>query len=380
MNVLLVAEYYFANPGFVRISRELARRGHRVSVATSLRTVDRKPNDADVEIFEVKPLVTIYKIPHTLSFPVLQISQIIREKNIDVIHAPNDHSTNVAAAVLIAKALRRPFVYTLQGITTRIGNLLVDSIVGLYDLTVERWIAGEAQKVILLSESLIPPAVNGLKIDPKKIVVIPSGVDSQFFDPDLSEVREKASRLKDQFDLDNEIVIGYVGRLFKAKGLAYLFSALKEIQDKHSNIAILIVGDGAQRNELETMARELKVRTIFAGWQRNVAPFYYLMDIFVLPSLFEGLPNVILEAMAMKNAVVATNVGGNPDVLSNGKNGFLVPVRNVPELALALEKLIADENLRAQMGTINRQKIEEHFLWRKTTDKVEKVYSECIGS
>jgi glycosyltransferase involved in cell wall biosynthesis len=380
MNVLLTAEYYFANPPFVRISRELARRGHCVCVATSLRAVDRKPSNADVEIFEVKPLVTIYKIPHILSFPVSQISQIIREKNIDAIHVPNDHSTNVAVAVLIAKVLRRPFVYTLQGITTKIGNLLVDSIVGLYDLTVERWIAGMAQKVILLSESLIAPAVNGLKIDPQKIVVIPSGVDSQLFDPDLPEVREKASRLKDQFDLDNEIVIGYVGRLYKAKGLAYLFSALKEIQDKHSNIAILIVGDGAQRSELEKMARELRVRTIFAGWQRNVAPFYYLMDIFVLPSLFEGLPNVVLEAMAMKNAVIATNVGGIPDVLSHGKNGFLVPVRNIPELALALEKLIADENLRARMGTINRQKIEEHFSWKKTADKVEKVYSECIGS
>lgn len=376
MNVLLAAEYYFANPDFVRISVELAKRKHNVNVATSLRIADKKQAERRVQLIEINPFATIYSIPHTLSFPVMQLSRIIKEQDIDIVHALNDHSTNVASAAISAKVSRRSFAYTLQGITTRIGHPLVDSIVALYDLTIERWVATSANKVILLSNALMPAAVNELKINPEKIVVISSGVDTSHFDPERPDLKAKASQLRDQFNLGDEVVVGYVGRLFPAKGLTYLFSAIKEIQAENPNIALLIVGDGAQRNELETMAKSLKVRTIFAGWQRDVAPFYSLMDIFVLPSLFEGLPNVVLEAMAMRNALVATKVGANPEILSDDENGFLVSPRNFSELATALKSLIEDDGLRAKMGIANRRKVVESFQWSQTVDRIEKVYSE----
>jgi glycosyltransferase involved in cell wall biosynthesis len=376
MNILFVAEYYFANPDFVRISQELARRKHNVSVATSLRTVDRRSREKNVEISEIEPLVTIHKIPHTLSFPILQMSRIVKEQDIDVIHALNDHSTNVATAALISKVSGRPFVYTLQGITTKIGHPLVDSTVSLYDLTVERWIAGEARKVILLAKGLTPAAVNRLKIEPSKIVVVPSGVDYSRFNPELPSAKEKASELKDELNLNNEIIIGYVGRLFPAKGLTYLLSALKRIQDQHANITLLVVGDGAQRYDLEAMAKDLKIRTIFAGFQRDTRPFYSLMDIFVLPSLFEGLPNVILEAMAMKKAIIATNVGGNPELIEDGQNGFLVPLRNVESIADNINTLILDANLREKMGCTSRRIVEERFSWDVIIPNMEKVYTE----
>jgi len=178
--------------------------------------------------------------------------------------------------------------------------------------------------------------------------------------------------------INDEVVIGFAGRLVPAKGLNYLFSALKQIQDKHPNIAFLVVGDGAQRIELETLAKELKVKTIFAGWQSDMLPYYALMDIFVLPSLFEGLPNVILEAMAMKTPVIATDVGGNPDVLSNGENGFIVPARDVSKLAFALTKLVENDDMRAKIGMKNRQKVEKDFQWSRTVEKIEKVYSEVV--
>lgn len=375
MNVLFISEYYFANPDFVQLSKELAKRKHNISVATSLRTTDVKTEEEDIEIFEIKPLITIYKIPHTLSFPLSKLRRVVKKQKIQVVHAINDYSTNVATAAMVAKATSKPFAYTIQGLGTRTGHLLVDSLANLYDSTVEHWIAKEAQRVILLSKSLISRAEK-LRIDRRKVVVIPSGVDSTHFDRERPEVKKKALQLKDEFDIDNDIVVGFVGRLVPAKGLSYLFSAVEKIQEKHNNIAILIVGDGAQRNELECMAQDLKVRTIFAGWQRDVLPYYALMDIFVLPSLFEGLPNVLLEAMAMETAVIATNVGGNPDVLANGENGFLVPVRDVQRLAFAIEKLIEDDDLRVKMGVANRQKVEEHYSWSKTVERVEKVYSE----
>ena len=379
MHILLVAEYYFANPPLIHLATELVRRKHDVSVVTSLRAVDPKISTDVMRIFEIEPFVTIYKIPRTISFPLLKLQQIVKKQTIDVIHSPNDGSTNVATAAMVAIFTHKTFIYTIQGPGTRTGHPLVDTLANLYDYTIDRWLAKEAQKVILLSQSLISRA-NKLRCERSKIVVIPSGVDSKHFNPERYDVKKQAREIKNQLNINDEIVVGYVGRLYPAKGLDYLLRAVKELQGKYSNIIVLMVGDGALRNRLEAMARDLGVKSIFVGWQRDAAPYYALMDVFALPSFFEGLPNVILEAMAMKIPVVATEVGGNPDILSNGENGFLVPVRDVRQLALALEKLIADETLRTQMGTVNRQKIEEHFLWSKTAENVEKVYRDCLFS
>lgn len=376
MNVLLVAEYYVANPDFVRLGEELATRGHNVSVATSMRPVDAFSTENGVKLFEINPLFTIYKIPHTLSFPIGQIRRIITRKKIDVIHAVNDHSTNVAAAALVSMATGKPFVYTIQGPGTRTGHLLVDSLVSTYDLTVERWLAKRADKVVLLSSGLFSTAEK-LRAKRGKVAIVPSGIDFVRFNRERREVKERTAQLRDEWKIDDDIVIvGYAGRLVPAKGLTFLFSAVKQIEDKHSNIVLLIVGDGAQRGELEAVAKGLKVRTIFAGWQHDMLPFYALMDIFVLPSFFEGLPNVVLEAMAMKTAVVATAVGGNPDVLANGENGFLVPVKNTSKLASALDRLVEDRNLRVKMGLNNRLKVERDFRWSSAVEKVEKIYYE----
>lgn len=378
MNILLVAEYYFANPPLMHLSKELAKRKHHVSVVTSLRTVDSQARTEGVQIFEVKPFATVYKIPRAISLPLLKIQRIIRKESVDVIHSPNDGSTNVAAAALVAKYTCKPFIYTIQGPGTRTGHLLVDTLANLYDYTLDRWLAKEAHKIILLSKSLIS-RTKKLGIGESKTVVIPSGVDSEHFNPERTEVKEKTRKIKESLGINDEVVVGYVGRLYPAKGLVYLFHAVKAIQESHPNIVLLIIGDGAQRNELEAMARNLKLRCIFTGWQRDTTPYYSLMDIFVLPSLFEGLPNVVLEAMAMKKPVIATNVGGNPDILSNGENGFLVPIRNVPRLASALDKLVADDNLRVHMGAVNRRRVEEQFLWSKTAERVEQVYREQIS-
>lgn len=375
LNILFVAEYFYANPDFVRLSEELAKRNHNLSVATSFRAVDKRGHGSSMTVFEIEPLVTIYKIPHTLSFPISKISEIAKTQGINVIHAINDHSTNVASASLISKTTQIPFIYTIQGPGTRTGHPLVDSLVAMYDLTFERWISRIARKVILLSKSLISTAEK-LGVDKNKILVVPSGIDKVYFDPERREVKMKRAQLRNEFDVDDEVVVGFVGRLVPAKGLIYLFSAVKTIQEKHSNIVLLVVGDGAQRSDLEIMAKNLKVRTIFAGWQRDLRPYYSLMDIFVLPSLFEGLSNVVLEAMAMRMPVVATSVGGNPDVVSSGENGFLVPPRDVSKLAAALARLVEDSQMRIKMGMLNRMKVEKDFQWDTSVEKVEKVYRE----
>lgn len=182
--------------------------------------------------------------------------------------------------------------------------------------------------------------------------------------------------LRQRFNVRGHFVAGFVGRLVQAKGLTYLFSATKELQKKHSNVVVLIVGDGPQRTELETMAADLGINVVFAGWQSDPRPFYSMMDVFVLPSFFEGLPNVVLEAMAMNKPVIATKVGGNLDVIANGENGFLVGTRDSHQLASALTTLIENEDVRHRMGKANREKIQTLFQWSRAVEEVEKVYNE----
>jgi glycosyltransferase involved in cell wall biosynthesis len=377
LNILHIAQYYYANPDFARLGKELAKKGHRLSVMTSVRPFDQRGQVDNMEVFEVNPLVTLYRLPQTISFVPTFVYKIVKQQGIEVMHLLNDLSTNAAFASLASRLSAVPYVYTIQGPGTRLGHPLVDPIIEMYHQTVERWIVKRAKRVILLSKSLIS-AAEELKVSENKMAVIPSGIDPLHFNSERPEVKEKAQSLRAELNLEDSIVLGYVGRLAPVKGLEILFSATKRIQDEYPKLILLIVGDGAIRNELETIANRLKLRTIFAGWKKDALPYYALMDIFVLPSFSEGLANVLLEAMAMKKAVVATRVGGNPDVITNGENGFLVPAGDSESMASAMRQLIEDNGLRGRIGAQNRQKIEQHFSWNATVERIERVYNEAV--
>lgn len=329
-------------------------------------------------MFETSPWITVESLGYPISLPFSKIYEIVREQGVEIIHALGDLSINTASAAFVSRITNVPFVYTIQGIGVRTDNLLVDALVELYDRTIERLVARTARRVILLSKHLMSRATK-LGIKKSNAVIIPSGVDTNYFDPQRSEVKKKATTLRNELNISsNKTVIGFVGRLFPVKGLPYLISAVKQIEHEHPNIVLLIVGDGPQRADLEMMAKDLKAKTIFAGWRTDTLPYYAIMDIFALPSLFEGLPNVMLEAMAMKNPVVATNVGGNVDLIIDSENGFLVPVQDYQGIASTLKKLIEDAGLRKRMGVINRKIVKQTYSWDMIVPKVEKVYNEVF--
>lgn len=374
-----MAKHYFGNPDFVRLSTELARKKHRVSVATCFRAVDRPTKKNDVNIIEIKPLIGIHGLTrarsYPLSFPFSKMYRIVLKEGINVIHALDDYSINTGAAALVSWTTKVPFVCTIQGMGAKTGHPLVDATIELYDRTVERVITRRSSKVILLSKRLFLRATK-LGVNKNKVAVIPSGVDYNFFDPERSKVKNRAKLLRKELNIGDDIVIGYVGRLIPTKGVAHLILAVKQIQRENPNIVLLVVGDGPQKEDLRVMSKDLKIRANFAGWQDETAPYYALMNIFALPSFSEGLPNVVLEAMAMEKPVVATDIGGIPDLVKNGENGYLVPVGNCQQMALALRKLVLDSDLRTSMGRFGRQKIKRFFAWDAIVQKIEKIYDE----
>lgn len=372
MHILFVANYYFGNPDVVKLSTELAKGKHRISVVTCVRNTDKNTHIEGINAVETRPLITIHSIGYPLSFPFSRVYKLVRKEGVDIIYTLNDLSTNTAIAALVSRLTNVPLVYKIQGIGSTTNHLLVDTLVKVYCMTVERLIMARAKRTILDSKCLVSEAIrSGVKKG--SIVIIPYGVNYGYFDPERLEVRKNGTLLRHKLNIDGKIVVGYVGRLVPVKGLFYLILALKQIQSEYPNVVLLVVGDGPQRKSLETTVRDLGVKAIFVGWQSDVLVYYAVMDIFVLPSLSEALPNVMLEAMAMRKSIVATEVGMNPDLIINGRNGFLVPVQNPEQIGSALKKLIENSDLRRSMGLISRQAVKETFSWEKIVPRFEKL-------
>lgn len=378
MNVLMTTEYYFGNPDMVRLSVELASRGHQVDVLTSYSPsfyqFDKHEGVRGINIFEANPHIDIVSLPYTVTLPFRQVTKIIKQRRIDVCHSVMARATNSVAVSFIAKKLGVPHVHTVQGIGTQTGRLHVDLIAKVYDRTVVRFLLKSANKVIVLSKSLTEFAVKS-GANPERIVVVSSGVDCSFLDPSKSEAVDGAYEVRKKLGIRSDsIVVGYIGRIVPVKGLKYLVLAMNILKKKHPNAHLLIVGDGFEKAELQRMAKELGLNAYFAGWAKNVLSFYAAIDIFVLPSFFEGLSNSLLEAMAMGKAIIATKVGGNKDIVLDGKNGFLVPTQNPHAISLKIDKLIESAQLRKTIGQFNRETAVKEFRWEKTVSKIEQVY------
>jgi glycosyltransferase involved in cell wall biosynthesis len=144
---------------------------------------------------------------------------------------------------------------------------------------------------------------------------------------------------------------------------------------------LVLVGDGPERDRLEEQAHELGIqkRTLFAGYQREISEYYDLFDAFLLPSRNEGTPVVAIESLAARTPVVATRVGGVPDVVRDGIDGFLTDVGDVDALAVRLAELARDPGLRARMGEAGREHVIPRYRVSRLVDDVDELYRELLA-
>jgi glycosyltransferase involved in cell wall biosynthesis len=180
---------------------------------------------------------------------------------------------------------------------------------------------------------------------------------------------------------DGRPLVGEVGRLCDVKGQRELIAALAQLPNVH---AVLLGADvergGAFQAELERDAERLGVRdrVVFAGHREDAAGLLGGLDVLALPSWTEGLPLVVLEAMARGRAVVATPVGGTPEVVEDGETGLLVPPRDPDALASAIRRLLDDPGLRERMGEAGRQRVAERFSADQMIARLLAVYDEAV--
>jgi glycosyltransferase involved in cell wall biosynthesis len=204
----------------------------------------------------------------------------------------------------------------------------------------------------------------------KPVTVVPYGVDLRQFQPQPREGR-------------SAVVIGTVARLSKEKGLHYLLEAFAAVAGHHPDARLLLAGEGPERGRLERLATRLglgeRVRFLGEAPHEQVPAVLQGLDVFTMPSTYEGFGVAALEAEAMEVPVVASNVHGIPDVVVDGETGLLVPPRDPQALAAALERLVTDAGLRRRLGRAGRAFVAEHYSWEENTAQMEALYQSALG-
>jgi glycosyltransferase involved in cell wall biosynthesis len=213
-------------------------------------------------------------------------------------------------------------------------------------------------------------------VDRSRIAVIPTAVDIERFSPRPRNAGELDIRRRLNVQPD-EILLVSVGRLDALKGHDTLVEAFRLLASSRPNIRLALVGDGRERGALEARVASagLTARVSFIGGTADVASYLRASDLFVLASNTEGMPGALLEAMALGLPVVATSVGGTPEVVVDAVTGLLVPPRDSAALASAIGRLIDDPGLRCQMGLRARARATESFSIGRILDLTEALYT-----
>jgi len=210
-----------------------------------------------------------------------------------------------------------------------------------------------------------------------KFIVIHSGVELKTFKE--FPFNEKQYFKKELGIPENFLVVGTIGRLVPVKGPEFLIEAAKYIIPKYPNTYFLFSGDGHLKQNLEEKASVLGIKNniIFLGWRDDIAEIISVYDVFVLPSLNEGMGRVLVEAMALGKPIVASNVGGIPDLVTHGKNGFLVPPKDPEELAKYIQILLEDGERREKMGLAGKDMV-KNFSSEIMVDRIAELYKELM--
>jgi len=216
-------------------------------------------------------------------------------------------------------------------------------------------------------------------VDPAHVTVIYSGINTS-----LTVNSDAGKKIREQYRLaDNQPVIGTVANLFQRKGYEYLIPAIVEVRRKIPDLHCLIIGEGDPNYYallMEMVQKQgLNQAITFTGFQSAVLAHIAAMDIFVLPSLMEGFGIVLLEAMMMGKPIVATNVGGIPEIVDDTVTGFLVPQRDSSALAQRILCLLENQKLREQLGSKGKSRVVELFSIDRTVRQLETLYGELTA-
>ena len=309
----------------------------------------------------------------------LRLARLIRRERPDILHTHTAKAGTVGRVAALLAGRRAPpiVVHTFHGHVLRgyFGPLRSR----LFRL-LERWLAARTTALIAVSPQVRDDLVALGVAPPERFVVIRLGIEL-----DERVAAEQNGRAESRRYLgiaSDRFAVGWIGRMTAVKRTDDVLVAFRRLRDDGIDAVLCMVGDGPDRPELERRAHELGVirDTLFLGYQEDVAPFYAAFDALVLPSSNEGTPVSAIEALAAGRPVVATRVGGVPDVVQEGQDGFLVDPGATDDLADRLALLARDPALRERMGGAGRERVLPRYAVARLIDDVDRLYRSLLAS
>jgi glycosyltransferase involved in cell wall biosynthesis len=331
--------------------------------------------DLDVDV------LTIPELGREISFvrdlvATLRLARLIRRERPQIVHTHTAKAGTVGRlAALLAGSSNRPIVvHTFHGHVLRGYFGPVRSRIFGW---LERWLARRTTALIAVSPQVRDDLV-ALGVAPaSKFTVIRLGIelDERVANGDgRTETRRYLGIPSDRF------AVGWIGRMTAIKNTEDVLTAFRGLRERGVDATLCMVGDGPDRARLERRAHELGIMrdTLFLGYQQEVASLYAAFDALVLPSSNEGTPVSVIEALAARTPVVATRVGGVPDVVREGEDGFLVDTGDTEALADRLARLASDPQLRTRMGEAARDRVLPRYAVERLVDDVDRLYRNLL--
>jgi glycosyltransferase involved in cell wall biosynthesis len=311
----------------------------------------------------------------SMSYTVSALAWLFQHhEDLDLLHCHQPFSPMTIG--LIAKALwGKPIVVKLttsgsHGNLSEIRRMPLTSIRKRMMRRVDRFVAVSQEMMTELSSWGFPKE----QIDP-----IPNGVDTERFAP--STLGDKR-RVRNALGLEeNAQVTIYVGRLTAKKNVDLLLRAWQSVHQAYASARLLLVGDGSERATLQALAEELELgrSVVFCGVQPDVLSYLHAADVFALPSAAEGLSNALLEAMATGLPCIASDIGGNVDLITDGENGLLFEPGNARQLTDALLRLYANGTERQEYGQRAREQTKATYSMDSVTEKYVDLYRRLVA-
>ncbi len=355
LNVGGITSYVFS------LARGLRKKGHDVYLASSPGDRLDKFLGEGIEYLKV-PLKTKQEFSPQVFLSIFKALSFIKEKEIDIIHS-NTRVTQVLGT-LLSKYSGKVHVSTCHGFFK---NRLSRKIFPCW-----------GKKVVAISDSVKEHLVKDFLLDEQKIELIYNGIDLSRF---TSESSFSKAALRRKFGLKGSPIIGIIARLSEVKGHIYLIQAMKEILEFYPKAQLFIAGDGKIKDELVKLARRLGVfeNIVFVAEISDTVEALSVMDIFVMPSLNEGLGLSLMEAMAFGLPVIGSNVGGIKTLIQDGYSGVLVPAADSLSIAGAVVELLKDQKRAQYLGGNARNFINHKFSEEEMVSKTERLYKKCLN-
>ena len=349
----------------LELAKELLRRYSERFAVVVCSVGQGGPLQKEFEALDVRTEVFEKKGKYDISL-IGKVARLIREENIDVVQTTLFYADVIGT--LAARMAGKIPVVSWEAITEpyRKKHLLA------------YWLASRWFSVsVAVSDAIRRQVIEERRVSPDKAMTIHYGVDTEKFHPMHRNVLRKEIGLNRK-----EKILGTVARLAEQKGHCYLLDAAPSILQEHPDVHFVFAGDGPLRSELEsqTCRNNLNGHVHFLGFRSDVRELMSEFDVFVLPSLWEGLPNVVLEVMACGKPVVATAVDGTPEAIVDGETGLLVPPRDPKALAEAIIKLLGDEKNIKTMGIKGRERVEQSFSLETQIDRFVELYEKLYLS